>query len=303
MTLKELKESIEDRTFQIASMILVAEDKFIPLQYVEEIKKFPNTKVIYLNSLNDLSTEDDIFAESSTSSSDELFVLNVPVVDFCEEVVYNKNNIMIITNKISKESETFYKNIIINVPKIVDWQIKDLAYTYARGVEHKHLDWLIQCCGSDVHRLYNEVSKLEIFNQHDRAVLFMQMCQDGAFDDLVTNTIFNFTNAISKKDVAALKAIYSEIDNMDVNDFGLLTILLNNFSNVVQIQLGVNPTPEKVGLKPGQFNAIKRNCGVYTPKQLINIVSMLNDIDRRIKIGEFPTNILRDYMVMSILAS
>ena len=302
MTLKELKESIEDRTFRPSSMILLSDDKFIPLQYVEELKKFPKQKIIYIESLNELDSGDDIFSDPGSVSSDDVYVLNTQIVDFCEEIVYNKNNIFIIANKISPESRSFYRDIIIEVPKILDWQIKDLAYTFGKGIDQKHLDWFIQCCGGDINRIYNESSKFELFNEHDRQKLFMQMCDDGAFDDLVTNTIFNFTNAISKKDIGALTAIYHEIENMDTNGFGLLTILLNNFQTLLQIQMGVSPTPEKLGMKPNQFNAIKRNCGIYSNTSLIKIISILSDMDRRIKLGEFPTNIMRDYMVMSILS-
>ena len=37
MTLQELKESIENKTFKPHTMILVSSDKFIPLLYIEEI--------------------------------------------------------------------------------------------------------------------------------------------------------------------------------------------------------------------------------------------------------------------------
>jgi DNA polymerase III delta subunit len=105
-----------------------------------------------------------------------------------------------------------------------------------------------------------------------------------------------------KKDIPSLKIIYEEIDNIDINDFGLLTILYNNFLNVINIQLGINPTAESLGMKHGQFNAIKYNCGYYSVSQLVNISRLLTDMDRKVKSGEFPTSIMRDYLILSVLS-
>lgn len=300
MTLQELKQSLETNTFKPTTMILVSEDKFIPLQYVEEIKKQYN--ILYIESLQELvPNEDDIFGDYTEISSD-IIIFNTELVDFSDEILFNKDNVIVITNKIDKSSKKFYEDMVIEVPRLVDWQIKDMVYSFGKGVDSKHLDWLIHNCNGNVNRLYQEMTKLLIFSESERTHLFEEMVEDGAFDDLSANTIFNFTNAILKKDYSRLKLIYEEIDNIDVNDFGLLTILYNNFLNVINIQMGVNPTPESLGMSWGQFNAIKHNCGYYSAAQLINILKLISDMDRRIKSGEFPTNIMRDYMILSIFS-
>jgi DNA polymerase III delta subunit len=300
MTLQELKQSLENNTFKPVTMILVSEDKFIPLQYVEEIKKQYNT--LYIESLQELvPDEDDIFGDSTEISSD-IIILNTELVDFSDEILFNKDNVIVIANKIDKSSKKFYGDLVIEVPKLAEWQVKDMVYSFGRGIDTKHLDWLIHNCNGSVNRLYQEMTKLLIFSESERKHLFEEMVEDGAFDDLSANTIFNFTNAILKKDYQSLKLIYEEIDNIDVNDFGLLTILYNNFLNVINIQMGVNPTPSSLGMSNGQFNAIKYNCGYYSGNQLVNIMKLISDMDRKIKSGEFPTNIMRDYMILSILS-
>jgi DNA polymerase III delta subunit len=281
-------------------MILVSEDKFIPLQYVEEMKKQYN--VMYIDSLQELlPNEDDIFGDSTEISSD-IIVFNTELVDFSEEILYNKGNIIVIAKKIDKSSKKFYGDLVIEVPKLAEWQIKDMVYSFGRGIDTKHLDWLIHNCNEDANRLYQEMTKIAVFGEKERKHLFEEMVEDGAFNDLSANTIFNFTNAVLKKDYQSLKLIYEEIENIDVNDFGLLTILYNNFMNVINIQLGINPTADSLGMSYGQFNAIKHNCGYYSGNQLINIMKLISDMDRKIKVGEFPTNIMRDYLILSILS-
>lgn len=300
MTLQELKHALEGGTFKPSTMILVSEDKFIPLQYIEEIKKQYNT--MYIESLQELMpSEDDIFGESNGISSD-VIIFNTSIVDFSDEILYNVGNVIVVANKIDKSSKKFYGDLVIEIPKLAEWQIKDMVYSLGRGIDTKNLDWLLHNCNCDVNRLYQELTKLSLFSDSEKKHIFEEMVEDGAFNDLSANTIFNFTNAILKKDYASLKIIYEEIDSIDVNDFGLLTILYNNFLNVVNIQLGINTTAESLGMNYGQFNAIKYNCGYYSASQLIEILKILTDMDKRVKAGEFPTNIMRDYMLLSILS-
>lgn len=300
MTLQDLKQSLETNTFKPTTLILISEDKFIPLQYVEEIKK--HYDVMYIESLQELTpTEDDIFGDSNEISSD-IIIFNTNLVDFSDEILFNRSNVIVIANKIDKSSKKFYGDLVIEVPKLVEWQIKDMVYSLGKGIDTKQLDWLIHNSNGDVNRLYQDMTKINLFSESERRHLFEELIEDGAFNDLSANTVFNFTNAILKRDYQSLKLIYEEIDNIDVNDFGLLTILYNNFLNVVSIQMGVNATAESLGMSWGQFNAIKHNCGYYSANQLVNILKMLSDIDRRIKSGEFPTNIMRDYLILSILS-
>ena len=85
MTLQELKQSLEEGTFKPTTLILVSEDKFIPLQYVEEIKKQYNT--MYIESLQELvPSDDDIFGETNELSSD-VIIFNTEIVDFSEEIL------------------------------------------------------------------------------------------------------------------------------------------------------------------------------------------------------------------------
>ena len=304
MTLQQLKESIEDRTFSPSSFVIISKDKFLPLQYLEEISRNYSVPfhLNYIESLDEIDSNDDLFAPDDTEGNEDIYVLNLSIVDFCSDVLYNNNNIIVIANEIDADAKKFYKPILIEVPNLEEWQIKDMVYSFGKGADTRLLDWFTEVCGCDVNRLYQEMMKVRLFPENERGIILNNMVNDGAVDDLSSGTIFNLTGAIAKKDIQALKSVYAEIDNMDINEFGLLTILYTNFSNMVQIQMGLNPTPDKLGLKPGQFNAIKYNCGKYNNSQLVKSLEFLSSIDKRIKTGELPTNILRDYIVLSLLS-
>ena len=110
------------------------------------------------------------------------------------------------------------------------------------------------------------------------------------------------TNAILKKDLVAISHIFKDIENIDVEPIGLVTILYNNFKNVINVQLSNNPTADKLGMKSNQFNAIRYNCGYYSKESLNKILEILTNIDKQIKIGEMPIDILVDYLIIKILS-
>lgn len=300
MTLSELKEVVEQLSPITTSLVMISEDKFLPLQYLDKLRERYN--LIYIESLSELSSDDDIFMDEQEESSEDIYVLNTSSVEFRDEILFEKHNVLVVGSKITSEAKKLYKDILIEFPKLLEWQLRDMLYSFGKGVDTKFLDWLLHTCGDNVNRMYNEIIKLSSFPEGERKLIFNQMIDDGAFDDLTSNTIFNFTGALTKRDIGALKDVYSEIDNLDINGFGLLTILYNNFFNIVQIQLGISPTPDKLGLKLSQFNAIKYSCGKYSGEQLVKILEFLSGLDKRIKSGELPTNILRDYIVLSILS-
>ena len=147
-----------------------------------------------------------------------------------------------------------------------------------------------------------ELDKISLFTENERKYLIKEMRRDGTFDDLSTYSIFNFSNAITHKDVGAVKSVYKEINRIDISDFGLLALLLKGFRNILMVQLNPNPTTANTGIESKQLYAIKKIPKVYTPDQILEIFSFLSDIDRRIKSGELPTDILIDYMVVKILS-
>ena len=210
--------------------------------------------------------------------------------------------VYIICKTIDKKSLEVFNNYIVELPKLEDWQIKDYVYSVAEGANEKSLDRLIDVCGNDIYRINQELNKIKIFTQQERNFTFDKFIEDGIFSDLSTYTIFDFSNAIVKRDRETLRKIYKEIDKIDIEPIGLVTVLLNNFRNIIKIQLANNPTAESCGMKPNQFWAIKHSCGLYTKEQLLSIFNFLTEIDKKIKTGMIPVDsFLIDYIVINIL--
>ena len=148
-----------------------------------------------------------------------------------------------------------------------------------------------------------ELKKLKIFKETERKYIFKQFMDEGIFEDLSDHNIFDFTNAIIKKDIAKLTALYEEIYKIDVEPLGLVKLLYDNLRTIISIQLDPNATAESVGIATNRFWAIKKNnCGYYTKDQLLNAFYLITDIDRKLKTGELGTDIMVDYIVCHMLS-
>lgn len=305
MTIEELKHQIESNCVTNTPLIFKDDEtKFLSDMYIRAISKSKGLKINYIDSLNDVvSSSFDFFTCETDEQPSCLNVLHAPVYEWGNVDITSTTNLIVVTNKFSdKDNEKKLSDHIVVMPKLEDWQIKDYVYSICEGVNPKDLDWLISICGKNICRLQQELDKLTLFNVDERRYLFDSFIRDGAMNDLSSYNIFNFTNAIASKDMLTLKSIYKEIERADITDFYLLTVLLKNFRNILMVQLNSNPTPETTGLDSKQLYAIKRIPRVYSTTQLVKIFDFLCDIDRQVKEGELPAELVVDYLTVKILS-
>ena len=303
MTIEALKAEIESGYIKDDFIIIKRNGSdFLTTQYVDNIIRVLNKPPVYIESI------DDIIYDSFSFFSDEEEDVNIRILDIDKfdipmEKLCGIKSLIIITNKFAdKEIESQLSNRILTMPKLEEWQVTDYVYSLLDGVDKSDLDWLLSILHNNLYRLDQEIGKLSLFTPGERKYLFKEMRNDGTFNDLSTYNIFNFSNAITHKDINSLKNVYKEISRIDISDFGLLAILLKGFRNILMVQLNPNPTTENTGIESKQLYAIKKIPKVYSPEQIINIFMFLSDIDRQVKSGELPTDILVDYMTVKILS-
>ena len=91
--------------------------------------------------------------------------------------------------------------------------------------------------------------------------------------------------------------------NTDSFDFGLLTLLYNNYHNLYVIKEAGNfATPENTGLSSFIINTAKNNVKKYSLEQLNNILVSLYDLDKQVKSGEIDSTYAYDLMLVRLLS-
>lgn len=295
MTIKDLKFYIENNS-DINKLIIfkIADIDFIPIQYIKEIAKYMKKSIKYIDSVNGLSNIN-IFDDVSNI----FYVYRTDNFDIRDDSLKFIDNLFIICKKVCNDD---YKDYVIDVPKLEDWQIKDFAYSLADGVDQSNLDTLVNSCKNNIYRLEYEIKKLSIFSKDERKYLYEQFVQDDVFSSLNEYNIFTFTNAILHRDIETLFKLYKNLETTGLDPMALVNILYNNFKKLIDVQLSKGLSPQQLGLTSSQYWAIKhQSCGCYTKDELVNIYRLLADIDRQLKTGYISSENIIDYLLVKIL--
>ena len=301
--LKDLKKQIETHELNIPNNLLffVLKDdssKFIATQYLKAIAEILNLEIKYIDDFNELPFKNQIFFQNTNT----LYNLQIAKVTSIPENVDLKN-VIIICSSINQDIESKFKDNIVYVPKLLNWQIEDFAKVIFKGVDETKIKWLCDICSDNVYRLSLEASKLSIFDENERDSIFDLINLDNGYSDLINLNIFNFISAIVKKDVQKITEILENIENIDIEPMGVVTLLKKQFKNIIDIQLNQHATAETLGMSLKQFNAIKYNyCRIYNQQQLLDIYYSIISIDYLLKSGQLEYSRIIDYLLTKIFS-
>lgn len=294
MKLEELKEKVLSNNLENSLFIFTyLENTFVINQYIGRIAKNNSLQIEYINNIDKLlDLNDNIFNEPN---NDILYIYNVDEFVLKDKYI-NLKNCIVICKKVIKDVDYEY---IIEFPKLVDWQIKDYLKVKAPEISDNDIEWLYKITNGNIYRLDNEISKISIFPKEFQLLIFNSIKDDSGYSDLSDATLFTLSNAIIRKNIEEIKNF-----NLQVDIFGLISILHNNFKNILNIQTQPNIKASDLKITDKQFYAIKKyNCGYYNINQLINIYEFLTSIDKQIKLGnlDISSDELMYYILVNIL--
>lgn len=305
LTIQELKKKIQQRSLPNSFLVLVYPDNnFLAKHYLEEIIKLRNKDRVYVESLNGIRQGLNIFENDDSN----IYVLNTQALKTTPTLFNEYQNVIVLCNDVEKDTEALLKAsgdvLLVKLPKLQEWQILDYMRALCKGIDDAQLKWLYDTVGGDIYRLYNEVSKIAIFEPSVQSDVFNLINEDGGYSDLSSLNIYNFTNAIIKRDKKTIHSILKEISSIDVEGVGLSTILHKNFLNIINIQLNTKATPESLGMNENQFKAISYSLNKFTSTQLINIFDFITSLDIKLKSGnlQMSNEKLIDFIVCNVLS-
>ena len=296
MTLQELKQIILDRReLPNVTIFVCKKNKFVPQQYVEEIRKTYGVQIQYIDELKD-NNSIDIFG-SSYYSKDSLKVFTTEELSFDYDISEDLFPLFIICNKASKSYLTnTHKCDILEVGDLEDWQLKDYAYSVAKGAKKRDIDWILDNC-KDIYRLNNELQKYKIFLPEERKFLFDTFQSDGAYDDLLNTTAIDFSNYIVYKDTENIKKFYPYLKQMEIDGFAVLGLVYNSMRNLIVAHMGRNVVASDYGMSDKQLYYLKTKSLPCEPNQFINKFIKIGQIDKRVKDGEILAQDMIDFII------
>lgn len=294
MNLFELKKKVLDNTLEDSPIIFkYVDNTWLVNSYIDYIANIRKMNKVTVNSLTEVADiQNDIFSSNSSA----LYILNCD--KFEDDITkYDIKNVIVKTKDVTNEKSL---PLTVTFDKLEDWQVEDYAKLCLPGLNETEVKWLCEICKHDINRVEMECSKIKIFNKPTQELIFKQINDENGYTDLNTLTIFNFTNAILKRDKKLAKQVLEDIENIDVEPTGVVTILYKNFKNILNIQMNPKCTADSLGLSYKQFSAIQRNCGVYTSSELLKIFELITSIDYKLKSGYLSNERIINYLVNNI---
>jgi len=301
---RELKNAIENKTLSNNPLVLKynACSKYVVDQYIKSIGENFNKSILKIGSIQEyLDATDNVFDDDLSQNT----IYTYAVEKLEENVLPDYKNLIVSCNKITADLSVDYVEIIDTLP----WHIEAFVASRLPGLLKEQIHWLCEISKYDIYRLEQECNKISIFPQNAQKIIFEEICNDNGYADLNSLTIFNFTTAFLKRDMATILEVLNNLKFIDIEGTGMVTILLKNIKNLIDVEMSTKATAEALGMSPKQFAAISYNKGKFSNKQLINTYEFLLNIDRDIKSGDlsFATNhtdnnrILTEYLTVNML--
>lgn len=297
MELRELKNKIlAQEALSFPLLFINYDNDYLIKSYVKKIAENNSLTIKEIESIKEMvDIESGMFKEV-----DYLYIYKLNKDDNLSKEQLKDYKIILISDTDRKDSDI--DKVVFN--KLENWQIEAYVQALLPGLDNREVSWLCKNAKYDIWRLDNEASKLNIFDKKDQSKILMAINDDNGYVDLNELTIFNLSNAIMNKDMLGIKKVVEDIDNIDVEGTGLVTILLKNFLNIINIQTNSKATAQSLSMSEKQFRYLQYNqCNKYSNEELFNIYNFLTDIDYKLKSGllEMTNNQLNYYVLSHII--
>lgn len=297
MELRELKNKIlAQEALSFPLLFINYDNDYLIKSYIKKIAENNSLTIKEIESIKEMvDIESGMFKEV-----DYLYIYKLNKDDNLSKEQLKDYKIILISDTDRKDSDI--EKVVFN--KLENWQIEAYVQALLPGLDNQEVSWLCKNAKYDIWRLDNEASKLNIFDKKDQSKILMAINDDNGYVDLNELTIFNLSNAIMNKDMLSIKKVVEDIDNIDVEGTGLVTILLKNFLNIINIQTNSKATAQSLGMSEKQFRYLQYNqCNKYSNEELFNIYNFLTDIDYKLKSGllEMTNNQLNYYVLSHII--
>lgn len=165
------------------------------------------------------------------------------------------------------------------------------------------IDKLILYCNFDMARITSELEKLSAYVL-DTKVLTSDIIEKNVTQDREFQ-VFQLAEFIAKGDADSANKLIDSIMIKAGMGFTILSPLYNNYRRALFVALNKDKSSAELanmlGVKEFAIKMVKNQISVFGAKQLKNIVDMIADYDRKIKVGEMKENIAIKTIVFNIL--
>lgn len=167
---------------------------------------------------------------------------------------------------------------------------------------NQYCEDLVKLCGCNYGRIQNELYKLNILakvNKYSLETAYLEAKKSNIIHQEIGDIIFDFTNAIVERNIVKAYDLYEKIKKTDEGPLKLVTVLYNSFRNILIVQSTPQNqrTEEILGISRAQIFVTSQKCDRYNIYELVDIVKLLQKMEKGIKTGEVDVSFVMEYIM------
>ena len=219
----------------------------------------------------------------------------------------NGNIIIHLISSLDKRTK-WYKS---NSDKIVSFErlTTDMLIKYCQreiALNKRNCERLITICENDYSRLLLEIDKIKSFMtslpDSDCNKVFEQFVADGTIAVPPQDAIFSFVDAVLKRQICRAFDLLEQCYAVGEANMVILSVLFTNTKQVLQVQACESSDVVKsTGLTAWQVKCAKEKCGYYYNDELMDILRLIQKIQKAILTGQIEDSIAVKYLLVNIL--
>ena len=317
----ELKASLKQGTK--SAYLIFGDDRYLCYDALKKIESSLNLTIVDMNSVT--------ISGESTSAKDIVESANLyPFGDAFRLVVVknfnpgkDKNSASIIQEYLNKPLQStvlvffspdgaeFYKGManLTTIdcskiePKVISAFIKNNLAKNEIQASEEAIENLIMFCDSDMTRITNELEKLMAYVA-DTKTLTADIVKEFVVQDKEYQ-VYELAEFIAKGESKKAIDLVDSFMMKPGSAFVILSPLFNNYRRALFVSINKDKTSAELasmlGVKEFAIKMLKNQIARFSPKQLKQIVDMIAEYDKKIKIGEMKENVAIKTIVINIL--
>lgn len=174
-------------------------------------------------------------------------------------------------------------------------RIKGITNLYKVNIDNFTLSYFIECCGTDMQDLINEIRKLIEYSGENGTITKEDI--DKLCIKKIESVIFDLTDSLGKKDTKTAIEVLRNLIAAKEPVQKILITLYNHFRKLYIVKLalkGNKDIKEALDLKPNQtflVNKYRSQASFFKTTEIRTILKELCDLDYKYKIGLIDLNV------------
>lgn len=171
----------------------------------------------------------------------------------------------------------------------------------------RNTERLIAICENDYSRILLEIDKIKRYVSAITPTIsvdeaFEKLIADGTIHTPPKDAIFELVDAILKRQVKLTYNLLNQCYAIGEANMVILSVLYNNAKQVLQVQsCESGDIAKSTGLTGWQIKCAKEKCGHYSCEELMDILRLVQKIQKGIITGQIEDSISVEYLLVNIL--